>query len=332
VAILHALDQTFDIHSDESCQGVLAISGWALDTFCQLFCDSHWSLADDEDDERVLLPIVEHDELQELHAAEANQTVIKLKAADTFHCRRDHPLNASLSSPEQMKQQRNWVLDSLIWRFAKQNLQGLELLQSHLQGTSKLDGNVLVRPGGSVPHMAVHIHWLEGSCMSRIDNLPSKDECHMTPSCIKRIFGSQGLLGCIPMVVIADLQQEKNLDALRQDAEIGPPVIIPALDMTIFDSSGTGVGSDMVMATNSAIFARRRASSMSSMIGLLRVTAGADPKSNFIHVGVRADGKLDVCAECIFFCNKTAVPPPPCGARTPFVLAHEPVDIASLMF
>jgi len=293
--ILNGVNQVWDLHGDDTCQAVLAISGWALDTFCQLFCDSHWSLADNDD---RLLPVVEHDELHELCVAEANQPVTKLGARDTFCYSR----NASLPLPQQQKTKKQrtcQVLGILIQHFAERNLEGLKPLRLHLQDIAKLDDSLLVEPNGSVPHMAVHSRWLEGSCLERIKNTPSKDECHMPPSYIKKILASQGMLGRIPIVIVADLQQRKVLDALRNDSEIGPCVIVPALDRTIFAASSSTAQNDMVLAANSAIFVGTRASTMSKMIGVWRIAAGADPQSNYIHAKTTANGTLEVCADCI---------------------------------
>ena len=90
----------------------------------------------------------------------------------------------------------------------------------------------------------------------------------MPPSYIKKILAPQGMLGCIPIVIVTDLQQRKVLDALRNDSEIGPCVIVPALDRTIFAASSSTAQNDMVLAANSAIFVGTRASTMSKMIGV----------------------------------------------------------------
>ena len=308
VAVLRGLDLLFDdthveVTDDnkaDDCRAVLAVSGWALTTLEKLFFDGDWS----EVAER-LVPIVKFDDPLNNKAMKGpRRSVVKLKAEETFR------YTNNKTPVHQIEQRRRWVLSRLIKNFSNKNLQTQYLLENHLKQIAEMDSEIKVDADGSVPYMAVHMRWMEGSCVERIQlhNATSNDECFMKPDYIKRILASKGVLGHMPVVVISDMQQEASLNALQNDPEIGRHVIVPALDPETFFPRGqtSSVAIDMVLAAKSAIFAGTRASSMAHIIGLLRVVGGADPSSNYIYVQQREGNNgedLKVCGDCVFKWN-----------------------------
>jgi hypothetical protein len=103
-------------------------------------------------------------------------------------------------------------------------------------------------------------------------------------------------------------------------------VIIPALEPWA-TALGTNRGrvydvvDDMMLATMSDYFIGPRVSSMSLMIGMMRVAAmGADPQTNLIFVkervsifGFLGPVQYTVCRHCVFYCDPTISDI--CGAR-----------------
>lgn len=297
LSILRALDQMFDTHGEfadfqgESYPAVLAVSGWALGVLTEFFFDGQWSSAAEN-----LVPIIRLDQLE---VSQRNKDfLLKLEAMKAFYYK---------SNPQVTKQRRRWVFQDLTRNFSQKNLESFHILQNLLKTMAEIDDNLVVNPDGTVKYMVVHVRWLEGGCLERIKQVTSKDECDMKPAYIKKILRFRGMLGRMPIVVISDMQQKDALAELQRDPEIGRQVIIPALDTTNFGRSSF-IASDMVLAAKSDVFVGTRASTMAHVIGYMRIGNGADPQSNFVFVDQRSDEQLDVCGDCIFFCNSTAYP------------------------
>lgn len=147
-------------------------------------------------------------------------------------------------------------------------------------------------------YMVVHSRTLEGSCPQRLGTKLPQDECYMSPAYIKRLLQSVGLLGRIPIVVISDFQNRNIIKLLQQDAEIGKDVVVPSLDIHGW-TNDTHPATDMMIAIQSNVFVGTRVSTMALMISLARVVTDKDPSTNLVYV----DRELNVCHECIYYCN-----------------------------
>jgi hypothetical protein len=214
-------------------------------------------------------------------------------------------------------------------------------------------------------YVTIHSRWLEGECERRVgDLLPAKDECWMNPSYIKDIIlsssgsgidGDLGYTNQLPIVFISDGQNKDVLTNLKNDPDIGQSVIVPRdiVEQTSNSDNNqnksyddivlwwTQPWSDMMIAIHSDIFIGTRASSFATIVGLLRIAIGKDPKTNYIYTEQRNrqrphnsksdndnsiiiasnDGQqqqqqqqqenkeqsmiIDVCEECLFLCNNS---------------------------
>lgn len=119
----------------------------------------------------------------------------------------------------------------------------------------------------------------------------------MSPSFIKRLLEKHVHFNRnnMPIVVISDMQNRTVLELLKQDSEIGPRLIIPALD---FKEQGN-VTTDFFVAANSAYFVGTRLSTMAIKIALARFVTGKDPNTNLVCL----DNDLNVFDDYIYSWN-----------------------------
>ena len=170
----------------------------------------------------------------------------------------------------------------------------------------------------------------------------------MTPPYIKAILASAAMANTtttttttprrqsvaperLPLVVITDGQNPAVVTTLRQDPELGARIRVPD-DTFSDDPMGMSTApppqpySDMLVAIQSEVFIGTRASSFATMIGMIRVALGYDPKTNYIYTeqhsspapppqaqvsGIFSSSSfppvvmIDVCEECLFLCDNT---------------------------
>lgn len=336
VAILHALDYALDQHEEskfawmvqnvsstasktistssntdnDNRRFVISVSGWALKALEQfLQPDSSGSInADWIDSLEQQLRIVREEQVERVGSGRKHTQT--LRTGDMFyytqhnyqHC--SSIVTAKESCPfERLEQRRRYVLGILLELVPAHHWEAYEALITYIRQHNLPEA-----------YIVIHSRGLDGQCQWRVGPDLADDECHMRPSYIRELllphYTDPSSLPTI--VVISDMQQKEHLIRLKQDPELGPNVIIPAVDLPHVKRS---LVSDMMMAAKSKIFIGPRVSSMSVIIGQMRATLGADLQTNKIFVResmptassmVTGDSKYDICGKCIFYCDNTA--------------------------
>lgn len=298
--MIHALDMAFDKHGEISkdgsdCHAVVAISGWALTTFKGFFFDEtddfDWSLRLEQ-----TVPIVALDRVK---AIPGYPEIISNFTGKQFY----HYHTGSITS---IQRRRELILGELFKRPSKIKMEGFYRLQSHLAGMAASNNHLIPRK-----YIVVHSRSLEGSCEVRLGERISHDECTMEPSYIKRLLQKLGWFGQVPIVVITDMQSSGVIENLKNDFEIGNEIVVPSFDIKGLRQE-THPATDMMIAVMSDAFVGTRISSMAKIIGLVRTLIGKEPQTNLLYM----DKELNVCEQCIYYCNATAVPV--CGDRPVF--------------
>ena len=198
-----------------------------------------------------------------------------------------------------LERRRRFVLGKLLNLVPPSQLQAHDTLTTYLR-----------QRNFSEDYVAVHSRGMDGECTWRVGPNLTDDECSMHPSYIQDLLRPHyANLSNIPIVVISDMQMIQTLLRLKQDPELGPNVIIAALDLPDIKRS---LVSDMMMAVKSKVFIGPRVSSMTVIIGQMRVALGADTQTNKVFVRESTSAsvasgaeKYEVCGDCIFYCNST---------------------------
>jgi hypothetical protein len=291
LAVLRALDLLFDRHGQgKNSNAILVICGWAQDMLKGFFFNEtnlqDWALKL----EQVTPYIIATDRLGSLHRI---PLLLKNFTGENYFRYHSNPQHDTLSKNEILKQRRNLILGPLFRNPSAEKMQGYHMLKQHLAGMAAANDKLLPDT-----YMAVHSRWLEGTCRQRVGNLLPHDECTMKPGYVKRILEKMDMLSRVAVVVITDMQNEQVIELLKNDTEIGNHVIVPALDIKGW-SNDAHPATDMMVAIHSHAFVGTRVSSMALMIGLARNAIGKDPLTNFVYV----DKDLNVCQECLYYCN-----------------------------
>jgi len=327
VAILHALDRALDEHGgelrlngaiDETVEGnnrfVIAVSGWALKTLGMFLSEvEQKSPMENKDGVRFQwvdrlgphLPIVTFDQLNYLTGTRLDKT---LAAFESYKYIRDNNNTHILS---RLKERRVSVLGRLLSLVPSTKLDGYERVMHQIRQRNLGE-----------TYVTIHVRALDGQCKARVGPHIIPHECFMHPVYIKTLltphFGSD--LHRVPIVIISDMQMQFALKMLQEDPDIGPNVIIPQLGFQSTMTTRQSVVSDMMIAARSHVFIGPRVSSMTVIIGQMRVALGADPATNLIYLKQQntpheeeEEDVFDVCGDCVFFCNQTE--PGICGVR-----------------
>jgi len=201
-------------------------------------------------------------------------------------------------SPSIIKSRRQAVLGALLNQhgIAKKNLVLYDTLKDHIR---KREWNYSNNPD---QYVVIHSRWLEGECERRVGKLLPNDECFMTPSYIKTLLG-----GKIdkPIVLIGDGQNKDVVQNLKNDADIGPALIV-AEEIAPAGVKIPQPTSDMTIAIMSDAFIGTRVSSFAVIVGMFRVARGADPATNFVYTSPNDDGEwtTEICEDCLYLCDE----------------------------
>jgi len=301
VTILHAIDMALDEHGDlPNNRAVVAVSNWAFQILQEVFYNGTDRIEFSIQLEQLRPVLLVHeDRLETLGIHSRNVTHIYLRTVDAYY-----HLHRTLHkhTPQQIKKRRQVILGNLIqYGFAERNL----LLYKHVIDYIKRKGRDYGNGKNQITkYITIHSRWMEGECENRLGHLIPKDECWMTPSYIKNIMG-----GTVdrPIVLISDGQNQEVIQNLKDDADIGPALIIPG------DIAPEGIDfpqpwSDMMIAVMGDAFVGTRISSSAAMIGLIRVLKGADPGSNFVYTSrsnsrPNEETNIEICKHCLFLCK-----------------------------
>lgn len=319
IAILHTLDKVFDeqgeISTDgSSCNGIIAVSGWALTTLRQVFFNetdiTEWGLTLEQH-----LPIVLFDRIKDRTGKRA---IVKVHSNAAYHYVKTSRSLLSTVAPEIPVRRRRLILGQFFSHVNERHFDDYNTLKSQLTQSTMND-----EPWNDIGenYVALHAHSLDEQC--EFSNIPD-EECVLNPEYIKNILRPLHLVGRIHIVVIGETANENALVALQSDPDIGQNVIIPAWeDVVSIPGSIDSQISDMMIASKSDIFIGTKTSSTASLIGAIRVALGADPQSNYIYVKQidpsydddynTDDGvvvgeedktpEMHVCGDCIFLCD-----------------------------
>jgi hypothetical protein len=303
VAILHALDMAFDQHGEiaedgSNASAIVVVSGWAKELMgswlspnpINPYLDMNWSQALERN-----LPIVDYNRLSNFSNI---SDLKKLEAAKAYYYSRD---NLDSITPSKLARRRKLILRKLISLVPDNRLDKLNHLKNYLK-----------KRGLGGRYVTIHKRHLEGQCRDRVGPNLVPYECDMDPSYIKDLLRPYyGLnLSRVPIVVISDMQQIEPLEKLLSDPEIGSNVIISSSAFPR-SSPATDVIQDMMVAIHSDFLIGPRVSSMTLMIGMMRVAMGAHPRTNLVYVREKKEKRFlvfekssfEVCGDCIFFCD-----------------------------
>lgn len=307
VAILHALDMAFDENGEMVWNGsnttsIVAISGWAMETMSLFLSpdpgqDFNWTQNQLEHNGEALeenLPIIQYKQIKNLGLDEESE-VVHLEAGDSYYYSKKNLQSLSLA---RIARRRKMILRKLISIMPKKQFQRFDMLTTYLK-----------EQGLGGKYVTVHLRSLDGQCGQRVGRRLPSDECTMNPAYIKRLLEPHYTnVSQVPIVVIHDNKSNLYLRYLMQDPAIGPNIIVPAHPSWNFSvPKASSVVQDMMIAARSEFFIGPRVSSMSVMIGMMRVAMGANPDTNLVYVRERKpflfNASWEVCGECIFFCN-----------------------------
>lgn len=294
IAILHALDMAFDTSGEwdgsmKTTNTVVAVSGWAKEVLGLFLSadqsnpdmDSNWTFPLEQN-----LPIVDYQRV-------GIREVVKVGAGDAFYYSRD---NKDLISPSLLKIRRKLILEKLLSMLPNNRFERYNMLQTHLK-----------ERGLGENYAAIHLRSLDGQCVQRVGSKLSPEECDMEPTYIKRLLRPRYTnLSQVPIVVISDMQRKQPLQKLVSDPEIGGNVIVTSWNFPPAPTA-TAIVQDMMIAAKGDFFLGPRVSSMTVMIGIMRVAMGARPQTNLVYVREKrplfSDSSFEVCEDCIFYCN-----------------------------
>ena len=335
VAILHALDYALDQHRESNFaqmvqnvsststksistprhygsddrKFIISVSGWAL-KLLELFLQPDSSDSTNTNWKDILeeqVRIVDKDQVERV--VPGRKRIQTLKSGEMFYyMQQNYQQNSSIvtakeSRPfDRLEQRRRYVLGILLKLVPPPHWEAYEALIAYIRQQNLPEDYVVV-----------HSRGLDGQCQWRVGPDLADDECHMRPSYIRELLRAHYTDPTMQptIVVISDMQQKEHLIRLKQDPELGPNVIIPAVDLPRVKHSLVG---DMMIAAKSKVFIGPRVSSMSVIIGQMRAALGADLQTNKIFVrestsaassAVTGDSKYDICGNCIFYCNNT---------------------------
>ena len=124
----------------------------------------------------------------------------------------------------------------------------------------------------------------------------------------------------MPIVFIWDGQNQTVLENLKNDADIGPALILPSEHILLpkdikYEELNQPIN-NMMIAFMSDVFIGTRASSFAANIGVTRVLRGANPESNFIYVKRSQEEVIEICEQCLFLCDNDF-----CG-NDPVIVKH----------
>ena len=307
LTILHAIDQALDEYGDlPNNHAVVAIQGWAFDILKNFFFNGSNSTEFHLQLEALRPVVLVHsDRLDALGLTESkhNKSHVQLQTTDAYYYVKK---NTKKLTPAIIKNRRLSVVGALLRNgIAEKNLVLYNAIQDDIM---EKQNNLRAGRNERIPYVTIHSRWLEGECEARVGSILPKDECWMTPSYIKAILGNT--LGDRPIVLIGDGQKKEVVENLKNDADIGPHLIVAEEIATRNDSVEIPQPwSDMAIAIMSDTFIGTRVSTFATVCGMFRVVRGADPASNFIYTSRDEDneqqsGGVDICEDCLFLCDK----------------------------